>query len=580
LRLLAPEIERNKGALATCAGCMALSALCVMALPRWIAWLLKGVLPAGDTGLVLRALGLGLGLICLAALLAFGRDYFSVAVCLRMVARLRAQLFERLLQLPWRLLSERAAGDMISRYSNDLSVLQQALIGSASTFIPNALFLAVLAGCMFWYSWQLSLVVACLIPPLAAAIHYFGHRIYTAVHGAQAQAADLTALLGESIDGAKEIKSFTREELVLDRFARLNENALESSLREQRMFSAHTPAVLVLTTTMIVLLILAQTLLFRHRLATSENLISFIACVALVIGPVGEVARTVGFFSRIAAILARVDEILSAPHDETERERSRPPLPAVRGRITFERVGFVYGADGADGAYGANGAGGFALHAIDLEIAEFETVAIVGPSGAGKTTLLNLLPRFIKPTAGVIRIDGYDIAGCGLESLRNQIGIVTQEPFLFQATLRENLLFGKLDATPRQIEAAARAAHLEEFVARLPLGYETPVGPRGSTLSAGQRQRLAIARALLKNAPILLLDEPTSALDPESEELVRDALDHARQNRTTLIVAHRLTTIRNADRVVTLDRGRITAIFSREDWLAKTEPGPPAESLA
>ena len=343
---------------------------------------------------------------------------------------------------------------------------------------------------------------------------------------------------------------------MLSRFAELNRSTLASQIEMERVFTLHPPMIGAAAGVGVAgMLFVSVWLLHRGQLELSA-LLKFLTCIGIAYVPLQDCVRSFGFFSRMFAVMDRMEEVMEF-RSEADGDVGLPELPRIVGGVALEGVCFSYGREG------------FALTDVSLELRPGETVAFVGPSGAGKSTLLDLIPRFLEPDRGTVRIDGYDIARFRRDSLRRQLGIVPQVPVLFSGTLRENLRFGKPDASEEEMAAAARAAHVEEFARRLPRGYDTELGPQGSSLSVGQRQRIAIARALLAAPRILLLDEPTSALDSESERLVAEALAAAASGRTTLIIAHRMSTIRNADRIVVMQDGRIAEQGTHDQLLER-----------
>lgn len=556
LRTVAGHLRQHRPAFICSMISLAGSVLSMLAMSTWSKTLLNQILPAKELPALALHLLLGICFISLAALFTFGREYLMMCVSLRIAARIRMEMFGKILEMPLRELPTHGSGELISRLSSDINVLQDALCRGVVVFIPNSVTLLCLFGGMFYHSWHLSLLMMLLGIPYVWTLSFFGRHIHVSVHRSQAQVAGLTSLLEETIHGAKEIKSFVLEEKIRARYAQLNDANLSNHIIQEKFFALHPPVVAVLSTIFGGALVFASAVMLQRGMLRTGDLVAFIVCLGLGIAPLQDLTRSFNYLTRLFAVMDRIGEIIkSTAHEEWNQKC--PSLPAIHGRISFEKVVFAYKSEG------------FRLGEINLDIAPGETVAFVGQSGAGKSTLLDLIPRFLDPTFGVIRIDGHDLAGCRLDSLRMQIGVVTQEPTLFQTTLLENLRCGKPDATMAEIQAAARAAHVEEFVQRLPQGYDTLLERRGGNLSVGQRQRLAIARALLKNPPILLLDEPTSALDNESERLVQAALQHLCRHRTTLIVAHRMSTIRNADRIVVLREGQIVEIGSHAHLMEK-----------
>jgi len=526
-------------------------------LTRWAQAMFGRVLAAGDLGALGMHLLLGVGIVLLAALCTLARDFLMARLADRLAAGLRSQLFSRVLLLPLRSLPRRRGGALLSRMSNDIHVFRDALIRGVAVFVPNAFLLACLVGAMAWYSWRLAGIVFLLLAPLAFTIRHFSRRIHAAALGAQDRLAELTSLTDEAIAGAREIKAFVREREVISRFERENAASLAALVRQEWYAALHPASVTAVSAVFVAVLVFASATLLQGGHLPSADLVAFLACLVLASPHLQEATRSIDAVSRLFAVMDRVDELLLAAADEEAEDRDLPALPPVAGEITFEGVSFAYTRDR------------FALRDVDLEVAAGETVVIVGPSGAGKSTLLDLIPRFLEPTEGTVRIDGHALRDHRRASVRARIGVVPQECVLFEGTLLENLRFGRPDASTGAVLAAARAAHVDEFARRLPQGYETVVDPRGANFSAGERQRIAIARTLLREPAILLLDEPTSALDAESERLVQDAIAEICRDRTTLIVAHRLSTVRIADRVVVMAGGRVVETGTHEELLTR-----------
>ena len=534
--------------------CLGIVALLYLAVTRWVQYLVNDVLADLDLVKLTGALAIGVLLVGSAAVFSFGRDALLLRLVHRITARIRMRMFDRILMMPTRMLSKRRAGELLSRLSNDIQMLHESLSRGMAVLLPNIVIFLCLTLWMFWLSWRMSILTLVAVLPLALTVTFFARRIRTAVHESQSRVADLMTLLEEAVLGIKEIKSFVREEHMSKLFGKRNELSLKTNIAHETIFALHGPMITLVTGFCVAGLIFTGAWSLTRGYLEPEDLAAFVSSMAIVGMSLQEVARSAGYLGRFFAVMDRCEEIMHAETEDDPHSRL-PVLSDVAGGIRFEHVTFSYEREG------------FQLQDIDLEIAPGETIAIVGPSGAGKSTLVDLIPRFLNPSAGTVAIDGNNIADYRLDSLRRQIAIVPQEPVLFEGTLLENLRLGKLDASMEEITAAARAAHVEEFVEKLPLGYETEVGQRGSNLSVGQRQRIAIARALLKNPRILILDEPTSALDSESERLVQQALTRLLEGRTTVIIAHRMSMIRDVDRIVVLNDGRIVEIDSHQKLL-------------
>lgn len=556
LRTLGGSLGRHRRDLVAAAVGMAAIPALYLLLTWWAQAMFGRVLGAGDLRVLAAHLLLGLGIVLVAAACTCVRDFLLARLADRLAADLRSRLFERVLLLPLRALPRRRGGELLSRLSNDIHVFRDALIRGVAVFVPNTFLLACLVGAMAWYSWRLAGIVFLLLAPLAFTIRQFSRRIHAAALSAQGQLSELTSLTDEAIAGAREIKAFVREREVIDRFERENARSLAALVQQEWYAALHPASVTAVTAVFVAVLVFASAWMLQRGYLPLADLVALVTCLVLASPHLQEATRSIDAVSRLFAVMDRVDQLLHVPAEDAE-DRDLPALPPVAGEIAFEHVSFSYGRDG------------FALRDVDLKVAAGETIVIVGPSGAGKSTLLDLVPRFLEPTAGVVRIDGYAIREHRRASVRARIGVVPQECVLFEGTLLENLRFGRPDAPTPAVLAAARAAHVDEFARRLPQGYDTLLDPRGANLSAGERQRIAIARTLLRDPAILLLDEPTSALDPESERLVQDALAHICRDRTTLIVAHRLSTVRIAHRVVVLAGGRVVDAGTHDELLAR-----------
>jgi len=496
-------------------------------------------------------------------------------------------------------------GELVSRLSSDVTLVRAALTNNVAQVLSQVLTFAGSLVLMLVLNWRLTLFILVLAPLVALAGALFGRQLRKLSTVVQDQLAEGTAMAEEALSGARVVKAFTREGYEADRYGQQMEQAFTATMALTRVRSAFGPLV-----TFLAFGAMAGVLWFggREVLAgrlSAGALIAFLVYGINIAGAVGSFTSLYGQLQEALGASRRIFELL----DETPEIRSTPgaqPLPAVAGRISFEQVSFAYargaqrtddgsttkeekqstdGTDGTDGTeiqigtnptYDARRAnedallpGRTVLEDINLEIEPGEALALVGPSGAGKSTLFNLIPRFYDPTAGAVCVDGHDLRQVTLASLRAQIGIVPQETHLFSGTVRENLRYGKLDASDDELRAAARAANAEEFIARLPQGYDTLVGEKGVKLSGGQRQRVAIARAILKDPRILLLDEATSSLDSESEGLVQEALERLMQGRTTVMIAHRLSTVQRAHRIAVLEEGKLVALGTHPQLLAQ-----------
>ncbi|MEM9707436.1 MAG: ABC transporter ATP-binding protein [Pseudomonadota bacterium] len=480
------------------------------------------------------------------------RRFLMARLCLGIVTDLRQALFTHILAIAPRELRRTEGGQVTNAFTTDLSTLHMALKQSLGQLVPSA-FLATIYGlALFWFSWRLALLLILVFVPMAIITNMFARRIYAAAHAAQARQAELLGELAETLSAPKEIKLFGLERLLITRFGGVNEEAFGAALRRDLISEIHPFVISLVVAFGLGGVILVSAAFLDREWVEAGGLAGFFTCLALLYPQIQEVSKSLGQAVQLFTGRERIDRVLDLP---PERDRVTDGAVPNGAAITLDRVSFSYDGNAP------------AIRDLSLAIADGERVAVVGPSGAGKSTLLELLPRFNEPEAGEIQIGGVPIGEISLADLRRRIGLVLQVPLLFRGTLRENLLAGQTDVAPDRFDAVVRDARVDEFAARLPEGYETILEPGGANLSVGQRQRVAIARVLLRDPPILLLDEPTSALDVGSETHVADAIRAAGAGRTTVIVAHRLSTVRDVDRIIVLDRGRIVEEGSHDALL-------------
>jgi subfamily B ATP-binding cassette protein MsbA len=411
----------------------------------------------------------------------------------------------------------------------------------------------VLLGIAFYRKWDLTLLSLIMIPFIAYGTRKFGKRVKKRTREAQSKLSFLTERLGESITGAKVIKVFNRETFRDEKFIGENKRVCRENVKVIKFKEATNLLIDVFTGMAIALIFWYGGYQVKNGTITSGDFASIIAAIYMVFAPVKKLGNSYTFLQEIRAVIERIETVLHTQREDT----GTIELDGIKKALILKNVSFGYSPEEP------------VLKNINLEIKAGEVIAIVGPSGAGKTSLADLLPRFYDPTEGNITIDGTDIKSVDLKSLRNLIGIVSQDIILFNDTVRENIGFGNHEAGFDEIKKAAEMAYADEFIERFPEGYDTIIGERGLNLSGGQRQRLAIARAILKNPPLLILDEATSSLDNVSEALVQKALDGLLKNRTTIVIAHRLSTIKNADRIVVLEDGVITDIGTHAELLSR-----------
>ena len=532
-----------------------ISALIGLAFPLVIAGITTEVVAGGDSAGLDRLVVILLGLFCIQAVGSFLQTYLLGVVGERVVAQLRGDLFGRLVTLSLDFHASRRVGELVSRLSSDVTLVRTMLTQTVTSLLSSVIGLVGSVIILFTLSPTLLLIVLLLAPALIAVAIVFGRPLQRVSTQVQDTIARSTTTAEEALSGIRVVKSYVREDWELERY--------DADLRTVVATGSRLALWRAMFGALMGLLgfgALAGLLWYTgHQVIDGElgigTLTGFLLYGVAIAASLGTIAGLYGQFREGTGAITRVFEIIDTRPTVLETPGARP-LPRVAGRIELDDVSFGYGPDR------------LVLRDVSLTIPAGETLALVGPSGSGKTTLTGLIPRLWDVTAGVIRVDGVDIRDVTVPSLRGQIGLVAQEATLFGGTIRENILYGRLDATEAEVIAAARAANAHDFISALPDGYDTVVGDRGSRLSGGQRQRVAIARAILKDPPILLLDEATSSLDNESERLVQDALDRLKVGRTTIIVAHRLSTIRAADRIAVLDDGWLVELGTQDELLA------------
>ena len=480
-------------------------------------------------------------------------------VGLRVVMDLRVKVFEHLERLSLDFYMEAPTGDLISRVTNDAGLVQQSISTVVEDIVKQPVTLISVLAWLIYTDWKLTLVALMLFPICLAPILILGRKTRAASRASQQHQASLVSVLHEAIVGLRVIKAFGMEEREAREFAKLCRDVFAQRMRVIRSRAMSSPIIEMVSGFGGA----AAFLYAYHARVTGSELVSMALGLFMLYEPVKKISRAHLQIEETVSGAERIFNLLDRQPSVVEVAAARALAPVQRS-IRFEDVGFHYGKNGA------------ALESVNLEVPVGSVIAVVGASGAGKTTLFNLIPRFYDPTSGVVRIDGTDIREATFKSLRDQIGLVTQDTFLFNDTVASNIAYGKPTATREEIMNAAQRAHAHEFIMATPQGYDTVIGEAGMKMSGGQRQRLAIARAVLKDPPILLLDEATSALDTESERVVQAALDDLmwgagkkRKAHTMLVIAHRLSTVQHADRIIVLDKGRIVEEGTHDELLAR-----------
>ncbi|MFS0646197.1 ABC transporter ATP-binding protein [Siminovitchia sp. 179-K 8D1 HS] len=524
--------------------CAVIVAVLELAFPLAVQWFIDRLLPAGNWSMIV-AVSIALALLyVISTFLQYIVNYWGHKLGINIETDMRQQLFEHVQKQSFRFFDNNKTGHIMSRITNDLFD-----IGELAHHGPEDLFIAVMTFVgAFWImltiNVKLALVTILAMPLLIWLITFCNIRMNRAWKQMYSEIADVNARVEDSVSGARVVQSFTNEDYEIQRFTKNNRKFRSAKLGAYRVMS-YTSSGMYMMTRFVVLLVLiyGAWLSFNGSLSYGE-LVGFVLYVNLLFKPIDKISALLELYPKGMAGFKRFTELIDQDPDVVD-EKDAIEVPALRGNIMFDNVTFGYDE------------GQTVLEGINLCIGAGETVAFVGPSGAGKTTICSLIPRFYDVDQGTISIDGIDIRSMTKKSLRSQIGIVQQDVFLFTGTIRDNIAYSRLNATDAEIREAARRAHLEDFIDSLPAGFDTEVGERGLKLSGGQKQRIAIARMFLKNPPILILDEATSALDAETEMIIQEALAELAKNRTTLVIAHRLATIRNADRIVVVTENGI-----------------------
>jgi subfamily B ATP-binding cassette protein MsbA len=535
-------------------------ALVVAAMEGAIAWLVK---PAMDEIFIKRDLFmlkviplLLLGAYIVKGVARYGQSYLMASVGERVVAALRRALYTHIQRMPLSFYADLHSAELMSRVIIDVNRLARVSSTVMVMAIRQSAMIVALVSVMFVREWRLTLIALLIFPVIGVVVRVIGRRLYKINKRAQEKMAELNVLLHEAFSGTKIVKAFGRERHEAGRFDRVNDRLLTLALKDHRTDEITEPLMEILAAFGIMgaLWYGGQQVIAGTR--TPGDFFSFTAAVALLYGPVRQLSRIANTIQQSTSSVERVFEILDRPPAIDDRPGA-VTLSGFTTGLRFEGVTFAY-----------PGTTEPALRDINLDIRRGEVVAFVGMSGAGKSTLMDLVPRFHDATEGRITIDGRDVRDVTQASLRAQMAIVTQDTFLFSDSAYDNIAYGRDDATREDVVRAARQAHAAEFIEATPEGYDTLVGERGVRLSGGQRQRLAIARAFLKDPPILILDEATSDLDAESEFMVQQALAELMRNRTVLVIAHRLSTVRNADRIVVIHEGRIAEVGRHDELIA------------
>ena len=534
--------------------CLTLSSLVNLVLPLIVRNMINAVVVLKDSQ-ILDGLAWDLFfIIILQAVFAVTHNYVFGFVGHRMTTDFRIEFFSHIQSLSLRFFQERRVGEILSRMNNDISVIQNALVSIPVALLRQSITLIGAMAIILYLNWKLTGLILLILPPLMIFARVFGKRLRLFSENLQDQVAKAVVVLEEVASSIKIVKSFTRENYERERFKKEIETAFERAVDKLKISSFFGPFILGLTFMVSAVLIWYGGYQVMSGVTTPGELAAFFLYALIVAGPIGTFVRLYTQIQEASGAIRRVYEILdTAP--AIDNPENPIFLENIKGRIQFENVSFGYRQEFE------------ILHNISFDVRPGQTLALVGPSGAGKSTVIKLLHRFFDASEGSIRLDEHDIRSLDRKSFLNQIALVPQETLLFGGTVKENILYGKLDATDQELEDAAKKANAHDFILDLENGYKTIVGEKGAKLSGGERQRIAIARAILKNPKILVLDEATSSLDNCSEALIQEAVEKLMEGRTTFIVAHRLSTIHKADQIIVLEKGRIVETGQHEELM-------------
>jgi ATP-binding cassette, subfamily B, bacterial len=516
------------------------------------------VLAQGNVPVIAQIAGVSMLVFLAQKIALYGQDSLIAKASLAIVFDLRKQVYAHLQRLSLSYFETVKSGDLAYRLTEDIDRIGEVINKLFHQFLPCILQLMVVLGYMVYLNWQLTLTTLVIAPLIALLITQFGEQLRKLSYRSQSRISDLSALLVEVFGNMRLVQAFAAEDYSLDRFSREAERNRQARFRAEQLKAIQIPVVGFLESTALLLMLLLGGWQISLGNLTGGQFVSYLTAVIMLIDPIAILTNNYNEFKQGEASLDRIFELLAIQPTVLEKPDAAA-LPAVTGKVEYRDVSFAYQESQP------------VLKQMNLLAMPGEAIALVGSSGAGKTTMANLLPRFYDPQQGQILIDGVDIRDITLRSLRRQIGIVPQETILFSGTIAQNIAFGQANFDLEAVQAAAEIANAHQFIAQFPQGYESWVGERGVNLSGGQRQRLAIARAVLLNPRILILDEATSALDSESEALVQEALERLMQGRTVFIIAHRLATVRRADRILVLEDGQVVESGTHAELLDQGE---------
>jgi ABC-type multidrug transport system fused ATPase/permease subunit len=490
------------------------------------------------------------------ALASYIDNYYTESVSQWVAHDLRMRVYDHLQRLSLGYYDTHQTGPILSTLTSDIKTIQGFASSGTLGILVDLLTIVGMLGIMFWLDWDFALVAVGVTPFLLLFVARFNREVKDATHEVRRYQSDIVAVVQQGLESIRIVKAFGRQELEENQLATVSHATVDAALAARRVKSLLSPAVSITVAGCTGYVLWRGTGLVMQDVMTVGALTVFLTYLGKFFKPVQDLAKMSNSIAQTAVAIERIQLILDTDDILPEKPGARDP-GKLRGEIAFDHVAFSYNADAK------------VLSDVVFSIAPGQTVGVVGPTGSGKSTVVSMIPRFYDPTGGVVRIDGVDVRDYDLQALRRQIGFVLQDTALFHGTIRENIAYGRPNATDDEIAEAARLANADEFISRMAHGYDTMVGERGMTLSGGQRQRIGIARAVIRDAPILILDEPTAALDTESEKLVMDALQKLMKGRTVITIAHRLSTIRDADKIIVVKGGVVAEEGSHDELVAR-----------
>ena len=525
-------------------------------LPQWLGWLNNTHLGTKTIGLAAAAAASLVVIVTIGAIAGYIDNYFTESVGQYVANDLRLRTYNHFQRLSLRFFDTHKLGNLVSIITTDVTTIQNFASTTLLNMLVSAMTILGMIGVMFWLNWDFASIAVIVAPVLLLLVTRFKRSIKIATREVRIHQSDIVSVLEQGLGSMRAVKAFGRQDVEVNRLREASELTVASSLKARKVKSLLSPIIAVTSAICTAFVLWRGASLALTGALTVGALTVFLYYLARFFKPVQNLGKITTSIAQVSVALERVHAILYADAIIPQKPDGKDP-GKVKGEIVFEHVDFTYDKDEP------------VLQDINFSVQHGQKIGICGPTGSGKSTLLSLIPRFHDPSNGKVMIDGVDIADYDLKKLRDQIGFVLQDTVLFAGTIAENIAYGRVDATPEEIVAAAKLANAHEFIARMPHGYDSPVGDRGFTLSGGQRQRIGIARALVRNSPILILDEPTASLDTESEQLVVEALERLMTGRTVITITHRLSTIRNADKILVIKGGTLAEQGTHDTLIAQ-----------